>query len=146
MKGGKLVLVFAFAPFILIALGAIAWKKLAVVVFLVMMAMEPHGWGCDEGPYSDWRSANSRGDVVVGYIRACTGIGTVVDHWVAIQPRGEEKWIKVIEHGDTMYHYPKFYWPNDDTLMIDLGKVGWVRSAVHRLGSIKITYVYSMGK
>ena len=31
-------------------------------------------------------------------------------------------------------------------LMIDLGKVSWLQSQVHKARSIKITYVYSMGE
>jgi hypothetical protein len=134
------------------------WKfvKWAIISLVLIFIASVAGWfglvvylfsgGCDEGPYSDWRSANTRGDVVAGYIRACTGIGTVVDHSIALQLHGEENWIKLVEHDDPMYHYPKFQWLNDDTLMIDLGKVGWINSPVYKLGSINIGYVYSMGE
>jgi len=53
--------------------------------------MEPAEWGCDEGPVTDQRSTNARGDVVEEYIKACTGFGTVVDYSIVLQVRGEKK-------------------------------------------------------
>jgi hypothetical protein len=140
MKRGWSVLLAA----LFIALGAIVWESRRVVYFLVMMAMEPAGWGCDEGPVTHRSSTNARGDVVEEYIRACTGFGTVVDYSIVMQLRGDEKTTKLVEHDRLYYEYPKFRWINNDTLSIDLGKVDSVGSTVHKVGSIRITYTYAM--
>jgi hypothetical protein len=141
MKRGWIVLLAA----LFIALGAVVWESRRVVYFLVMMAMEPTGRGCDEGPVTDQRSTNARGDVVEEYIRACTGFGTVVDYSIVLQLRGDEKTTKLVEHDRLSYEYPKFSWINDDTLSIDLGKVDWIARKVHKVGSIRITYTYAKG-
>ncbi|HUB65459.1 MAG TPA: hypothetical protein VL996_13625 [Methylocella sp.] len=39
--------------------------------------------------------------------------------------------------------YPKFRWIDDDTLMIDLGKIRSVWSQVDKADSIHITYSYT---
>jgi hypothetical protein len=93
MKRGWIVLLAA----LLITLGAIVWDLRRAVYFLVMMAMEPAGWGCDEGPVIDQHSANARSDVVEEYIRACTGFGTVVDYSIVLQLRGEKKTTTLVE-------------------------------------------------
>ena len=141
MKRGKIVLLAVL--FIFIALGAIAWEERGVLYFLVSIAMEPAGSGCDEGPFSDWRSTNARGDVVAGYVKACTGFGTVVDHSIVLQLRGDEKNTTLAEYDDAQYDYPKFRWINDDSLSIDFGKVSWVSPKTSKVGSIHITYAYS---
>ncbi|MGH6869787.1 MAG: hypothetical protein ACREDA_13140 [Methylocella sp.] len=46
------------------------------------------------------------------------------------------------EHDDAQNDYPKFRWIDDDTLMIDLGKVHWISPKTGKVGSIHITYVY----
>lgn len=102
--------------------------------------------GCDEGPFSDWNSANKRGDVAALYAKACTGIGTIVDYSTTLQLHGEKKATTLAEHGDPRHGYPKFHWIDDDTLMIDLGKVNWVSPQAGKVGSIHITYAYSKGE
>ena len=122
-------------------LGAIIWKIAPVAFLLIMFAMEPAG--CDEGPVTDRSATNARGDVVEEYIKACTGIGTVVDYSIVLQRHGVEKTATLAEYDDAGYAYPKFQWIDDDTLVIDLGKVSWVRSLVYKVGSIHITYSYT---
>jgi hypothetical protein len=140
MKRGWIVLLAA----LFIALGAILWEFGRAVLFLVMfVAMEPAGRGCDEGPVTDQRSTNGRGDVVEEYIRACTGFGTVVDYSIVLQLRGDEKTTKLVEHDRLSYEYPKFRWIDNDTLSIDLGKVEWISRKVDKVGSIRITYSYT---
>jgi hypothetical protein len=139
MKRGWIV----FLGVLLIALGVIVWEFLPAIYFLVMFAMEPAGQGCDEGPVTDQRSTNARGDVVEEYIRACTGFGTVVDYSIVLQLRSDEKRTTLAEHDRLSYEYPKFFWINDDTLSIDLGKVHSVWSMIHKVGSIRITYTYA---
>jgi hypothetical protein len=140
MKRGWIVLLAA----LFIALGAILWEFGRAVFFLVMfVAMEPAGRGCDEGPVTDQRSTNGRGDVVEEYIRACTGFGTVVDYSIVLQLRGDEKTTKLVEHDRLSYEYPKFRWIDNDTLSIDLGKVEWISRKVDKVGSIRITYSYT---
>lgn len=90
-------------------------------------------------------SANARGDVAAEYVRDCTGIGTVVD-CSTLQLHGDKKTAKLVEHSDPLYGYPKFRWINDDTLMIDLGKVSSVSQKAGKVGSIHISYVYSKGE
>jgi hypothetical protein len=143
MKRGKLVLLAVLCVFI--ALGSIAWEEQRLIVFLVMFAMEPPGWGCDEGPVTDRSATNARGDVVEEYIKACTGIGTVVDYSITLRLHGDEKTTRLVEQSDTYDGFPKFRWIDDDMLIVDLGKVSWIRSPVHKTGGIKITYVYSIG-
>jgi hypothetical protein len=60
-----------------------------------------------------------------------------------LQLRNDEKTTTLVEHDRLSYEYPKFRWINDDTLMIDLGKVHSVWSRVGRVGSIRITYTYA---
>ena len=141
MKRGRVALLAVL--FIVIMLGVIAWEVLPVAYFLIRIAMEPAGWGCDEGPVTDQRSTNARGDVVEEYIKACTGFGTVVDYSIVLQLRNDEKTTTLVEHDRLAYEYPKFRWINDDTLIIDLGKVHSVWSRVDRVGSIRITYTYA---
>jgi hypothetical protein len=62
-----------------------------------------------------------------------------------LQFRGDEKTTKLVEHDRLYYEYPKFRWIDNDTLSIDLGKVDSIGSAVHKVGSIRITYTYAMG-
>ncbi len=139
MKRGRIVLLAA----LLIALGAILWKFGRAIPLLIWIAMQPAGWGCDEGPVIDRRSTNTRGDVVEEYERACSGIGTVIDYSIVLQLRGDEKTTKLVEHDWLYYEYPKFRWINDKSLSIDLGKVHSVWSTVHKVGSIRITYTYA---
>jgi hypothetical protein len=35
-------------------------------------------------------------------------------------------------------------WIDDNTLSIDLGKVYWVSSRLHKVGSVRIIYTYEM--
>ncbi|MGO9233685.1 MAG: hypothetical protein ACLP4V_06185 [Methylocella sp.] len=139
MKHGWIVLLAAVS----VALGVIVWEFLPAIVFLVMFAMEPAGQGCDEGPVTDQRSTNGRGDVVEEYIKACTGFGTVVDYSIVLQLSGNEKTTTLVEHDRLYYEYPKFRWLNDDTLNIDLGKVEWISRKVDKVGSIHVTYSYT---
>ncbi|MGH6857283.1 MAG: hypothetical protein ACRECP_06500 [Methylocella sp.] len=102
--------------------------------------------GCDEGPFSDSSSANARGDVVALYSRACTGIGTVVDYSITLQLHGAEKTTTLAENDNPPDGYPNFRWVDDDTLMIDFGKVRWISQKTSKVGSIHITYAYSKGE
>ena len=111
-----------------------------------MFAMQHKGEGCDEGPITDQSATNARGDVVEEYIKACTGFGTVVDYSILLQLHGDEKMATLAEHSDPQQDYPKFRWLGDDALMIDLGKVRWIRSLVHKVAGVNITYVYIMGE
>ena len=142
MKRGWIVLLAA----LFIALGAIVWELGRAVPFLVMMAMEPAGWGCDEGPVTDQSATNARGDVVEEYIKVCTAVGSFADYSILLQLHGDKKTATLAEHSDPQQDYPKFRWLSDDTLMIDIGKVSWVRSQVHKAGSVKITYAYSISE
>jgi hypothetical protein len=108
--------------------------------------MEPAGWGCDEGPVTDRSSTNARGDVVEEYIKVCTAVGSFADYSILLQLHGDEKAATLAEHSDPQQDYPKFRWLSDDALTIDLGKITWIRSPVHKVAGIKITYVYSMGE
>jgi hypothetical protein len=129
------------APFIV--LGAIVWAFLPAIYAFIMFTVESAGRGCDEGPVTDQRSTNARGDVVEEYIRACTGFGTVVDYSIVLQLRGDEKTTTLIEHDRLYYEYPIFRWIDNDTLSIDLGKVEWISRKVDKVGSIHIIYSYT---
>jgi hypothetical protein len=142
MKRGWIVLLMV----LLIGVGSIVWEFRGAVYFIVMMALEPKGWGCDEGLVADRQATNRRGDLVAEYLRACTGFGTIVDYSIVLKLQGEEETTTLMEHSDPRYDFPKFRWIDNDTLMIDLGKVSWLRSPVHNVGRVKITYAYSMGE
>lgn len=126
-----------------IALCAFLWVVGPVIPFLILIAMEPAGWGCDEGPGTDQRSANGRGDAVEEYIKACTGFGTIIDYSIVMQLKGDEKMTTLIKHEWLRYDYPKFVWLDDDALNIDLGEVAWISRKVEKVGSIRITYSYT---
>lgn len=127
-----------------IGLCAFLWELWPAIIFIVLMAREPPGWGCDEGPVADRDSANGQGDVVEEYIKICTGFGTIVDESIILQLKGEEKMTTLVEHDRLHYEYPKFHWLNDDILSIGLGEVAWISRKVEKVGSIHITYSYTM--
>ena len=77
---------------------------------------------------------------------AGAGPGSFADYFILLQLHGDKKTATLAEHSDPQQDYPKFRWLSDDTLMIDIGKVSWVRSQVHKAGSVKITYAYSIGE
>ena len=69
-----------------IAVGAILWEVGRAVFFIVMfLAMEPAGRGCDEGPVIGRSATNARSDVVVEYIKVCTGFGSFADYSIVLQ-------------------------------------------------------------
>ncbi len=129
-----------------IAVGAILWEVGRAIPFLVMMAMQPTGWGCDEGPLTDQSATNARGDVVEEYFKVWTAVGSIADYSILLQLHGGEKAATLAEHSDPQQGYPKFRWLSADALMIDLGKITWVRSPLHKVAGVNITYVYSMGE
>ncbi len=141
MKRDEIVVLTVLS--IILALGAFLWALGPFLLFLFLFAMEPGGTGCDEGPETARRSANTRGDVVEPYIKACTGFGTVVDYSVVLQAHGTEELVTLVEHSAPHYDYPKFRWIDDDTLVIDAGEVRSVWAQVDRVGSIHITYAYT---
>ncbi|MGH6852406.1 MAG: hypothetical protein ACREDJ_04240 [Methylocella sp.] len=122
---------------VVLVLGIGAWIGLVFYLF---------SGGCDEGPFEDLRSANTRGDVVAEYVKACTGIGTIVETSITLRLRGAEKWTTLAENDGFRPGCPKFRWIDDDTLMIDLGKVRWLSRKTGKVGPIHITYVYSKGE
>ena len=129
MKRGWIVLLAA--PFIV--LGAIVWALFPAIYALVMFAMQHKGKGCDEGPVTDQSATNARGDVVEEYIKVCTAVGSFGDYSILLQLHGDEKTTTSAEHSDPRQDYPKFRWLSDNALMIDLGKVRWTRSPVHKV-------------
>jgi hypothetical protein len=134
MKRHEIVLFFVLLFFI--ALGAVVWATMPLVPFLFMMAMQPAGWGCDEGPVTDQSATNARGDVVEEYIKVCTAVGSFADYSILLQLHGGEKAATLAEHSDSQQDYPKFRWLSDNALMIDLGKVRWIRSPVHKVAGV----------
>ncbi|MGH6847797.1 MAG: hypothetical protein ACREC0_10260 [Methylocella sp.] len=144
MKRDEIVMLAAL--FIPIALGTIIYTTLPLFPILVMLAMEPRGTGCNEGPLTGSRSANARGDVAAEYAKTCTGVGTVVEYSVVLQAQGTEKLVTLVEHSQPHYDYPKFRWIDDDTLVIDVGEIRSVWAQVDRVGSIHITYLYTKTK
>lgn len=132
---------FAVFGVLLIALVMVVRFAAPVIMFIVMVPPD-----CNEGKDADRQSTNARGDVVANYIKVCSAVGTFVDYSIILQLHADEKPTKLVDHSDTQNDYPKFHWINDDMLMIDLGKVSWIRSPVHTLGSVKITYSYAMGE
>ena len=135
MKRGWIVLLAA----LFIALGAILWEFGRAIPLLIWIAMQPAGWGCDEGPVTDQSATNARGDVVEEYIKVCTAVGSFADYSILLQLHGGEKAATLAEHSDPQQRYPKFRWLSDDALMIDLGKVTWVRSPVHKVAGCRNT-------
>ncbi len=142
MKRGIIALFVA----LLIVLGAIIWHLLPALYFLVMMAKEPEVWGCDEGLVEGSRLPNGRDDAVAEYLKLCTGFGTIADYSIVLELGGVNKPTTLVEHSDPQPNYPKFRWLDNDTLVIDLGKVSWLKSPLHKVGSVNISYVYSIGE
>ncbi len=107
------------------------------------MAMQPAGWGCDEGPVTGQSATNAGGDVVEESIKVCTAVGSFADYTILLQLHGDEKTTTLVEHDRLSYEYPKFRWIDDDTLSIDLGKVEWISRKVDKIGASRITYSYT---
>ncbi len=130
------------AKWILIT-AAMIGLPLAVPMIMLLIALAAIPVECDEGMVDDWRAANARGDIVAAYIKACTGIGTVVDESVVLQLHDKKTFTTLVEHGELVYSYPKFRWIDDDDLSVDLGKTQWVQTKTDRFGTIKISYAYA---
>jgi|GEM_PF-2295497 hypothetical protein len=128
------------------------WIIVAAVVFILFIAAPTIAqlvvlltipWNCDEGMEADWTAANARGDVVAEYSKACTGVGTVVDYSIVLRAQGSQKLTTLVKHSELSYDYPKFRWIDDDTLMVDLGKVRSIWSQIDRVGPIHIIYSFT---
>jgi hypothetical protein len=83
----------------------VKWTNISIGLVLVVgiggwigLVFSLFSGGCDEGPFSDWSSANTRGDVVALYAKACTGIGTIVDYSTTLQLRGAKKATTLVEN------------------------------------------------
>ena len=114
-----------------------------LIIFLTVLISN----SCDDAAGETAR--NSRGDIVKERLTICTGIGTVIDHSVILLPLKPPfvwKTITLVEYEPARDSSPLFRWSDDDTLLIDLGKVTWVGSQVNKVGSIHITYVYTKGQ
>lgn len=61
-----------------------------------------------------------------------------------MQLKGDEKMTTLVQHSELRYDYPKFRWLDDDTLNIDLGKVAWVSRKRDSVGTVRITYSYTI--
>jgi hypothetical protein len=97
---------------------------------------------CNEGMVQDRRAANTRGDIVADYARAC-GFG-VFDESVVLQLAGVETLATLVKYGNLNYAYPKFRWIDEDTLNVDLGNVYRLSSRLDKVGNIRISYSYTM--
>lgn len=99
-------------------------------------------WNCDDTEPTP--APNTRGDVAEEEVHICTGIGTILNYSITLRPRNSKAQTTIVKYSplsdqndDTTVR-----WIDDDTLMIDLGKVHSVWSRVDRVGSIRITYTY----
>lgn len=134
----KKTLVLAFAAVVAVPLYFVIPT---ILQFIVLFSIP---WECDEGPYDNSGSVNTRGDVVIEYSKACTGVGTISDESVVLKLADRDQYITLVEHSDLPYPYPKLRWIDDDTISIDLGRVRSVWSKRDRFGRIKIVYTYSV--
>jgi hypothetical protein len=86
--------------------------------------------------------ANARGDIAEEQLQVCTGIGTVLNYSVTLQPQGTTAAKTLVQYTPQADH-TKLRWIDDDILAVDLGKVRAVWSMVDKVGSIHITYSYT---
>lgn len=127
------------------------WVIAAIVIILVVVAlMIPQlvfvlamPWNCDD--LMPIPVINGRGDVVEEQVRACTGIGTILNYSITLQTRNVKTQITVVKYSPVSDQNDDttLRWIDDDTLIVDLGKVRSVWSQVDKVGSIRITYVYT---
>ncbi|MGB6176598.1 MAG: hypothetical protein WBF43_09755 [Methylocella sp.] len=85
---------------------------------------------------------NARGDVAEEQLQVCTGIGTVLNYSVTLQPQGATA-AKTLVQYTPQTGEAKLRWTDDDTLMIDLGKVRAIWARVDEVGPIHITYTFT---
>jgi hypothetical protein len=89
--------------------------------------------------------SNKRSDVAAENLRVCFGLGSFVDYSITLQTKETGKAMKLVEYAPSSDAEAPvtLRWIDDDTLMIDLGTVHSIWSQVDKVGSIRITYVYS---
>jgi hypothetical protein len=85
---------------------------------------------------------NARGDVAEEQLQVCTGIGTVLNYSITLQPQGARLARTLVQYTPEA-DGAKLRWIDNDTLGIDLGKVRVVWGEVDRVGSILVAYSYS---
>jgi hypothetical protein len=79
----------------------------------------------------------TRDDVVAEYVRACSGIGSVVDHSIILQLPDDIKRTKLAEYGGLRCDFFKFRWIEDDTLIVVLAKsIGFRRKPLKLAPSV----------
>ena len=128
------------------------WAIVATVAIILLMAAPtiPHlivlfaiPWNCDD--LMPIPVTNGRGDVAEEQVRACTGIGTILNYSITLQPRNVNTQITIVKYSplSDQNDDTALRWIDDDTLVIDLGEVRSVWSQVDKIGSIHITYSYT---
>jgi hypothetical protein len=128
------------------------WVIVATVAIILLMAAPtiPHlivlfaiPWNCDD--LMPIPVTNGRGDVAEEQVRACTGIGTILNYSITLQPRNVNTQITIVKYSplSDQNDDTALRWIDDDTLVIDLGEVRSVWSQVDKIGSIHITYSYT---
>ena len=98
---------------------------------------------CDE--QIDEEASNARGEVVTEHLRVCFGLGAFVDYSITLQLK-EAKARTILAEFSPTSDTPAavvFRWLDDNTLLVNLGKVRSVWSQVDKVGSIHIFYAYT---
>jgi hypothetical protein len=127
------------------------WVIIAAVPIVVFMAAPAIRelvfvlaipWNCDDmmpPPVS-----NGRGDVAEEEVRACTGIGTILNYSITLQPRYVKTQTTIVKYSpqSDQNDDTTLRWIDVDTLLIDLGTIRSIWSRVDRVGSIRIKYAY----
>lgn len=89
--------------------------------------------------------SNARGDSAEENLQVCTGIGTVLNYSITLQPRGAAAPRTLVQYSPSadVNDQTTLRWINDDTLSVDLGRVRWIRRKLFKVGAIRIAYSYT---
>jgi hypothetical protein len=93
-------------------------------------------------------ASNARGEVVAEHLRICFGLGAYVDYSIVLQFKGTKANTTLVEFvpsPDTAAAVV-IRWVDNDSLVIDLGKVRSIWSQVDKVGSIHVNYVYTQAR
>jgi len=91
--------------------------------------------------------ANARGDRAQGRLQACSFFGASDNYYITLEIENQlSLWPrkKLIDYDPAGDLSPVLRWTDENTLSIDLGKVYEVSTRLNQVGSVHITYTYSV--
>jgi hypothetical protein len=72
-----------------------------VIILLIAAPTIPQLVVLFEGMEADWTAVNARSDILA--VKACIGVGTMVDYSVVLQAQGTEKLTTLVKHSELSY-------------------------------------------